>query len=124
MRCGGTEAPRRKVWVGGCLIRWAQSSGEWPGERRTFFEEREEGESVEFEGASEVDWGPRDRDGVARRVEAAEGGGRRLIEGLGEDREVDTVEGGREGGGMRVWEAVPGFRFEFGFGRAGGGMSG
>jgi hypothetical protein len=124
MRCGGTEAPRRKVGVGGYLMRWAQSSGEWPGERRTFFEGREKGERVEVEGAREDVRGPRDRDGGPRRVEAAEGGGRRFDEGLGGALRVEVVDGGREGGGMSVWEAVAGFRLEFGFERAGGGMRG
>jgi hypothetical protein len=103
-------------------MRWAQSSGEWPGERRTFFEGREEGERVEVEGAREDGVEARDRDGGPRRFEAAEGGGRRVDDGLSGALRVEMVDGGREGGGMSVWEAVAGFRLEFGFGRAGGGM--
>lgn len=103
-------------------MRWAQSSGEWPGERRTFFEGREEGERVEVEGAREDGVGGRDRDDGPRRVEAAEGGGRRVDDGLSGALRVDTVDDGREGGGMSVRGAVAGFRLVFGFGHAGEGM--
>lgn len=53
MRLGGTEAPRRNVEEGGLLTRCAQSRGEWPGARRTFFDGREEGGRLEAVGARE-----------------------------------------------------------------------
>lgn len=49
MSCGGRDAPRRKVGVGGWAARCAQSRGEWPGVRRTFLEGREEGERVDVD---------------------------------------------------------------------------
>jgi len=51
MRLGGREAPRRKVVEGGLLTRCAQSRGEWPGARRTFFDGRDEGGREEVVGA-------------------------------------------------------------------------
>ena len=78
---------------GGLLTRCAQSSGEWPGARRTFLEGREDGGREDAVGASE-------RDGGARRVEAAEGGGARVDDGLGGARLA--VGGGRDGGGIRL----------------------
>lgn len=72
MSCGGMSVPRRKVEVGGCAVKCAQSSGECPGERRTFLEGREEGDRVDVEGAREPDGGARDREGGARRAEAAD----------------------------------------------------
>lgn len=71
MRLGGTSAPRRKVGVGGLAVRCAQSRGEWPGSRRTFFEGRVEGERVEVEGARDVGEGFEEFEGEARRVDAA-----------------------------------------------------
>lgn len=79
---------------------------------------------MEVEGAREDVCGARDLDGGARRVEATEGGGRRVVDGFDGDRGFEVAGGGRDGGGMRVWGLVSGFRLEFGFGRAGGGMSG
>ena len=86
---GGTLAPRRNVSFGGWAVRWAQSSGLWPGERRTLREgvlemavlpgERDEQNGEDFGGA-------REEDGGARRVEAVDGGGRRaldVVRGLG-----------------------------------------
>lgn len=115
MSCGGTSAPRRNVGVGGLVVRWAQSRGEWPGSRRTFLEGRVDGERVEVE-REEVD-GARDRERGARREEAIEGGGRRVVERVGAARRVEERFGG---GGMRV---VSGFRFAFELGRGGGGIA-
>ncbi len=56
MRVGGTSAPRRKVDEGGLEVRCAQSSGEWPGDRRTFLEGRAELGRVEDVGAREGGW--------------------------------------------------------------------
>jgi len=115
MRLGGTSAPRRKVAVGGFAVRCAQSRGEWPGSRRTFLDGRIDGAKVDIEGARDrldAFAGP---DGGARNVEAAEGGGRRVVEGLGGVLNVAVVEFGREGGDMRrstFWSA---FRLAFGF---------
>lgn len=92
MRLGGTEAPRRNVEEGALLTRCAQSRGEWPGARRTFFDGREEGGRLEAVG-------PREREKGTRREEAAEGGGRRVEDGLGGARFV--VAGRRCGGGIR-----------------------
>lgn len=75
--------PRRKLGAGGFAVRYAQSRGEWPGSRRTFLEGREEGARVDAEGARLEVGGARERDGGARRVDAEEGGGRRVVEGLG-----------------------------------------
>ena len=87
-------------------------------------EGRDEGESVEVDGARDDVCEARDLDGGPRRVEAAEGGGRRVVDDFDGDREFELAGWGRDGGGMRVWGLVSGFRLEFGFGRAGGGMSG
>ncbi len=114
MSCAGTSAPRRNVGVGGLAVRCAQSRGEWPGSRRTFFEGRLEGERVEVE--REEVGGAREREGGARRVEAVEGGGRRVAESVGGARRVDAGFGG---GGMREGS---GFRFAFESGRGGGGI--
>lgn len=121
MSWAGTEEPRRKVGVGGQATRAAQSRGEWPGARRTFFEGREE-------AGREEDVGAREEVGGLRRREAAEGGGRR----------VDCWGFvGREGGGIRVeagvevgWEdrfardgiERSGFRRAVGEGRGGEGI--
>ena len=79
--------------VGGLAIRCAQSRGEWPGSRRTFLEGRLDGERVEVE--REEIGGAREREGGARRVEAAEGGGRRDVESFGGARRVDAgIDGG------------------------------
>lgn len=102
--------------MGGLAIRYAQSSGEWPGSRRTFFEGRVEGDRVEAE--REDVGGAREREGGARSVDAVEGGGRRVVERVGGAR---RVEAGVGGGGMRV---VSGFRFVFELGRVGGGIEG
>lgn len=105
MRLGGTAAPRRKVAEGGLLTRCAQSRGEWPGARRTFFEGREEGGREDVVGA-------REREGGTRREEAAEGGGRRVEDGLG--------GGGRDGGSMRLGDEDAGFRGAVDVGCGGG----
>ena len=111
--------PRRKLGVGGWDSRCAQSRGEWPGSRRTFFGRRALGARVEVEGARE-DGGAREREGGARRVEAVEGGGRMGVEGLGGARPVVLFEGGRGGGGMRVVDGGLVVRFPFGVGRIDG----
>lgn len=92
MRAGGTAAPRRKVGVGGCLVRWAQSSGEWPGSSTTFFEGRFAGARVDVEGASEGGEEPRDRDGGGRRLEAADGGGCSVEGARGRGRREGVLE--------------------------------
>lgn len=100
--------------MGGLAVKCAQSRGEWPGSRRTFFEGREEGESVEVE--REEIGGARELEGGARSVEAVEGGGRSVVERVGGDRRVDLGFGGedmRDGSGLH---------FAFGFGRGGGGI--
>lgn len=111
MRLGATEAPRRNVEEGGLWTRCAQSRGEWPGARRTFFEGREEGGRLEVVGA-------REREGGTRREEAAEGGGRRVEDGLGGARFV--VGGGRDGGGMRLGDEDAGLRGAVDVGCGGG----
>ena len=65
------------------MVSEAQSRGEWPGLRRTFLEGREVGGSVDIEGwRVDCEDGGVELGGV-RRVDAAEGGGRRVVEGLG-----------------------------------------
>ena len=76
MRCGGIEAPRRKVGLGGLVVSWAQSRGEWPGERRIFLEGRG--------GRALVVWG-------VRRVDAWEGGERRELRWGGKGERVEEV---------------------------------
>lgn len=117
MRLEGTLAPRINFGLGGLLTRCAQSRGEWPGARRTFFDGREE-------GGREDDVGARDREGGVRRVEAAEGGGRRLEEGFPGRR--FTAFGGRDGGGIKLEDAVLDFclAVEVGGGGGGGAMDG
>lgn len=105
--------------MGGLAVRCAQSRGEWPGSRRTFFEGREEGARVDVEGKSVEVGGAREREGGARRVEAVEGGGRRVLEGLG-----GILETGGESGGIRDVGASSVFLFAFWVGRAGGGIAG
>ena len=100
MSCGGTSLPRKKLGVGGLAVRCAQSSGEWPGSRRTFREGRAVGARVDEEGAREELGGARGREGGARRVDAADGGGRRAVEGLDGGLKVDGALG-RGGGGIR-----------------------
>ncbi len=121
MSCGGTSAPRRKVGVGGCAVRWAQSRGEWPGERRTFLDWREEGDRVEVERERE-----REEVGVggARRVEAVEGGGRRVVGSAGFRFAVAVGRGG--GGIVGFGEGCGdvGDGFGFGFGREGASVAG
>ena len=65
------------------MVSEAQSRGEWPGFRRTFLDGREFGGSVEIEGWRVDCEGERVDLGGVRRVDAAEGGGRRVVEGLG-----------------------------------------
>lgn len=130
MREGGREAPRRKVGVGGCWTKWAQSRGEWPGSRRTFLEGRRGGGRVDVERRGVVVGrveGGRDRGGWRRvaggRVDEGAGGGfrRGCVE---EGRDRDDDDGGGGGGGIRLLAlgaAGRGFRFALGAGRAGGG---
>lgn len=122
MRFWGTSAPRRKVGVGGLAVRWAQSRGEWLGSRRTFFEGREPGARVEVEGARDVRGGLRVFGVGARRVEAAEGGGRRAVEGLGGFLNGEVVGVGRDGGGMSGGAGLSGFRLALVVGGGGGGI--
>ena len=91
----GTSVPRKNVGVGGEEVRWAQSRGEWPGLRRTFFGGRAGGASVEVLGAREDDEGTREPFGGARNVEAAEGGGQRVVESVG-GVALDLVDGSIE----------------------------
>ena len=98
---------------GGLLTRCAQSRGEWPGARRTFFEGREEGGREEVVGA-------REREGGTRREEAAEGGGRRVEDGLGGARFV--IARGRDGGDIRFEDEGVDFRGAVGVGCGGGSM--
>lgn len=105
MRFGGTSAPRKKVGVGGFAVRCAQSRGEWPGSRRTFLEGRAEGASVEIEGARDELDGFRELDGGTRNVEAAEGGGRRVVDGFGGALKVGRPVVGRGGGSIRGADA-------------------
>lgn len=149
MRERGREAPRRKVGLGGWLVRWAQSRGEWPGSSKTFLEGREGGGRVDVERLV----------GVGARLEREEGGRRSRVEGEGDGGgcsrvsvgEVDCgagfrrrgcVEEGRDresvggggggGGGIRVFgletvvRGLEGFRFALAEGRtaAGGGGGG
>ena len=122
MSCGGTSLPRRKVGVGGLAVRYAQSRGEWPGSRRTFFDGRAEGERIDVVGAIEEVGGAGEREGGPRRVDAEEGGGRRVFEGLGGVLKVGGLGVGREGGRMREVGGWSGFCFTFGLGSAGGGI--
>ncbi len=111
--------------MGGWAVRWAQSRGEWPGERRTFLEGRREGDKVEVER----DGGAREREGGggARRVEAVEGGGRRVVGSAGFRFAVAVGRGGGGivgfGGGCGgVGGRVEGFGV--GFGREGASVAG
>ena len=86
----------------------------------TFLEGREEGARVDVVGARESE--PRERVGGVRSEEAAEGGGRSDVEGLGGILKAKGVESFWEGWGMEV-DVDPSFRLAFDSGRAGGGMS-
>lgn len=64
--------------MGGCWVKWAQSSGEWPGSRRTFLEGRLEGASVDVETDAVTEDGEgaaRGWEGGTRRLAATDGGG-------------------------------------------------
>lgn len=100
MRLEGTSSPRKNVGAGGFAVRCAQSRGEWPGSRRTFLDGRLEGARVEIEGAREALEGLRELVGGARRVDAAEGGGRRVVDGLGGTLNVGGFAIGCGDGGM------------------------
>lgn len=137
MREGGREAPRRKVGVGGFLVKRAQSRGEWPGSSKTFLEGRRGVGRVEVErrggwdlvvGVGRVVEVGRDKGGWRRVVggrvdeEGVGGGFRRVCAEAGGDRDDD--DDGRGGGGIRVLVSgatVSGFRFALGAGRAGEG---
>lgn len=117
MRCAGREDPRKKVGVGGCERRWAQSRGEWAGARRTFLEGRVEAGRVEVVGE-------RVERGGARRVEAEEGGGRRVevVVGMGRRFVEFGLRVGSGGGGICEVLVACGFRIEVVVGRGGGGI--
>ena len=108
--------------VAGLLTRFAQSSGEWPGSRRTFLEGRLAEGRVELVGARE-EGAMDERDNGVRRVGAAEGGGRSSPEILGGARRL--VLEGVDGAWVSDVEAAyaGGFRFALGLGRGGGGMT-
>ncbi len=111
--------------MGGLAVRCAQSRGEWPGSRRTFREGRAEGARVDVEGAREEVDGFRDEEGGARSVEAADGGGRRLVEGFGGTLNVGLVMVGFGCGGGAIGLGVcfSTFRVAAGFVRVGGSMA-
>lgn len=90
--------------VGGLFTRLAQSSGEWPGSSRTFFEGRFDGANVEVEGGMIRDEGAREFEGGVRRIEAAEGGGWRVVGNFGSGRSKELLADGRGGGGMREFD--------------------
>ena len=120
MSWGGTSFPRRNVVVGGLWIRWAQSRGEWPGSRITFLDGRDDGARVEVVGARDVVVGAREREGGPRRVDAAEGGGRRGVDGFGGVLKIGTLGVGLERGSIG---AAGNFSyFCFGFEAGGGSM--
>lgn len=100
MSCGGTSFPRRNVELGGFWVKWAQSSGEWPGSRITFLDGRDNGARVEVVGARDVVVGAREREGGPRKVDAAEGGGRRAVDGFGGDLKIGTLGVGLERGSI------------------------
>ena len=108
MSCGGTSFPRRNVGLGGLWVKCAQSRGEWPGSRMTFLDGRDDGARVEVVGARDVVVGAREREGGLRRVDAAEGGGRRAVDGFEGDLKIGTLGVGFERGGI---SAVGGFSF-------------
>lgn len=94
IRCEGTSEPRRNVEDGGEVCSAAQSSGEWPGARRTFLEGREAAGRVEAVGAREDFFVAV---GGTRREEAAEGRGRRVVD---VDFGIGGFEIGLGGGGI------------------------
>jgi len=96
MRCVGRALPRRKVGVGGLVVRAAQSSGLWPGGRITLREGREAGGRVEVV-AARAEEGVEEDLGGARKVEARDGGGAREEELLSFGRGRRAL--GRGGGG-------------------------
>ena len=106
------------------MIRCAQSRGECEGARRTLREGRERGGSVEVVGRR------REGEGVvrggARRVEAGEGGGRKVVVVVvvGVGRRVVPFEEGRGGGGIGEGVVGRGFCFEVRVGRGGGAIEG
>lgn len=73
------------------MTKFAQSRGEWPGSRRTFLDERFDDGRVDAVGAREAD-DPRERLGGPRRVEAADGGGRRDDARVGGTRRALPLE--------------------------------
>lgn len=98
MSCGGTSFPRRNVGLGGLWVRCAQSRGEWPGSRITFLDGRDDGARVEVVGARDVVVGAREWEGGLRRVDAVEGGGRRVVDGFGGGLKMRTFGVGVEPG--------------------------
>lgn len=78
-------------------MRFAQSSGEWPGSSCTFLEGRCEDGRVDAVGAEE-EGAPRERLGGARRVEAIDGGGRRVEDNVGGTLRELLLGCGAEGG--------------------------
>ena len=113
MSCGGTSFPRRNVGVGGLCVRWAQSRGEWPGSRITFLDGRDDGARVEVVGARDVVVGAGERDGGPRRVDAAEGGGRRGVDGFAGDLKIGTSGVGLERGSIGAVDEFSYFCFGF-----------
>ena len=103
-------------------MRWAQSRGEWPGSRMTFLEGRAEGDRVDVEGAREDVAGFERPDGGPRKVEAAEGGGRRVVVGFGGILNADGVWVGREGGCMTFGTGCSSVGVAFDVLRTGGGI--
>ena len=113
MSCGGTSFPRRKVGLGGLWVKWAQSSGEWPGSRITFLDGRDNGARVEVVGARDVVVGAREREGGPRRVDAAERDGRRAVDGFGGDLKIGILGVGLERGTISVVGDSSDFCFAF-----------
>ncbi len=113
MSCGGTSFPRRNVGLGGLWVKWAQSSGEWPGSRITFLDGRDNGARVEVVGARDVVVEVREREGGPRKVDAAEGGGRRAVDGFGGALKSGTLGVGLERGSISAVGGSSCFCFGF-----------
>ena len=76
-----------------------------------------------MDGASEEGEGARDRDGGARRFEAADGGGSSVEGPRSRGRRGGALGDARDGGGMRELVGAGSFRLEAWLGRGGGGMA-
>lgn len=68
----------------------------------TFRDGRDDGARVEVVGARDMVVGARERGGVPRRVDAAEGGGRRAVDGFGGGLKIGALEGAFKFGGIRA----------------------